>query len=519
MVDRERELEELRRLVVSGRKQLAILYGRRQIGKTHLLSHAWTARTGDAGSSGAGRGEGGNAHGGGADGGAATRVFYFLAAALTPDLNRQDLIRELAAWSGRPLDAADYPTWRTVFRELVELAEDGPVVVVLDEFQYLLGGPPTAGAPNAPAGAGGGAGGDEVTSQLVAVWDRAPQSLPLTLVLSGSEVSTMAHLHAGGEPLYGRVTWAAQLHAFDYFDAARMAPWLGPRDRCLLYGICGGTPRYLAALVEGEDLADGVTRTFVSPHGEVHLQMLTLIEQEKGIRQPAEYRAVLSAVAAGATQLNEIAGATHLEEHVVRRALAVLGDLGVVDARRNHGAGAKAPYRHRIVDNAVAFWHHFLVPSRSRLATDEPAEVWRARVAPFLDTYMGRPFEAVVRQAYLRHHARWGLPQAREWGQWEGRDRERESVEVDIAARLDDGRLLTGEIKWSSSPHGAGLHSGVLGKLARLAAAGQAWAHDADDAVFLYASAAGFTAEMQALAAADSRIRLVTLEDLYRTDG
>ncbi len=470
LVDREREVAELRRLAASGRKQLAILYGRRQIGKTHLLSHVWDE---DA------------------------RLFYFLAAALTPDLNRHDLVRELAAWSGRALDPIDYPSWRTVFREILSLAEEGPLIVVLDEFQYLL------------------ADGDEVTSQLVAVWDRAPRALPLTLVLSGSEVSTMAHLHAGGEPLYGRVTWAAQLHPFDYRDAARMAPWLGTRDAASFYGIFGGTPRYVAALHEGESLANGVARTFISPHGEVHLQMLTLIEQEKGIRQPAEYRAVLTAVAAGKTELNEITTTTGLEEHVVRRALAVLTDLGLVRGERNFGAGTKAPYRYVIADHAVGFWHRFLVPNRSRLVAEDPRHFWDLQVARDLDTHMGRPFETTVRQAYARYHGRWGLPAVDTWGRWEGADRERQSVEIDIAARLEDGRLLAGEIKWSSSPHSPGLHTDLLGKLARLAASGQGWAHDVDDAIFLHASAAGFTPEMAALAAADPRIHLLTLHDLY----
>jgi uncharacterized protein len=160
LVDRDFELGELRRLTDSGRKQLGILYGRRQVGKTYLLEHAWENR----------------------------RVFYFLAAALAPELNRRDLLRELGEWVGSALDPVDYPTWRTVFRGLLDLAGEGPLVVVLDEFQYLL------------------AGRDDVTSQLVAVWDRASSALPLTLILSGSEISTMAHLHAGSEPLYGRVT-------------------------------------------------------------------------------------------------------------------------------------------------------------------------------------------------------------------------------------------------------------------------------------------------------------------------
>ena len=41
----------------------------------------------------------------------------------------------------------------------MDLANDGPVVVVLDEFQYILGS-------------------NEVTSHLVAAWDPAPKNLP-----------------------------------------------------------------------------------------------------------------------------------------------------------------------------------------------------------------------------------------------------------------------------------------------------------------------------------------------------
>src|SRR4051812_27835428 len=111
LIDRDEERAALRDLVRSGWKQLAILYGRRQVGKTYLLANAWDE---------------------------ARQPFYFLAAAQTADLNRHDLIRELGDWSGQPLHADDFPTWRTVFRELAALAEHGPVVAVLDEFQYLL---------------------------------------------------------------------------------------------------------------------------------------------------------------------------------------------------------------------------------------------------------------------------------------------------------------------------------------------------------------------------------------------
>lgn len=464
----------LRALAASSRKQLAILYGRRQVGKTYLLTHAWEQRA---------------------------NPFYFLAADFTSELNRQALVRELAEWSGQALEPEDLPGWRAVFRELMQVARERPVVAVIDEFQYLL-------EP------GGG-----VTSELVAAWDRAPQDLPFLLVLSGSEVSTMAHLHAGSEPLFGRVTWSAELQPFDYVDAARMAPWLDRRSKVALYGIFGGTPRFLAALRPGAPLADEVCRTFVDPSGEVHLQLLTLIEQVKGIRDPAMYRSVLTLVASGYTEVADIAQVARLDEHHVRRVLGVLGErLGLVRAERNFAAGKRAPFRYRIADPALMFWHRFVLPNRGRLAratTGSARAVWDTAIAPHLDTYLGGIFETIVRQALRRFPERVGISGVSHLARWEGLDRARAPVEIDLVGEVDEGRLLVGEVKWSSSPCGPSLHVDLVRKVERLALSGQGWANRAADAIYVYVSAAGFTNEFQALARADSRIRLLTLADLY----
>jgi hypothetical protein len=296
-----------------------------------------------------------------------------------------------------------------------------------------------------------------------------------------------------------------------------MAPWLGLRDAAYLYGIFGGTPSYLAALRDGEPLVDGAVRTFVANTGAVHLQLLTLVEQITGVRQPAEYRAVLATVEIGHTELNTIVQAKGLAEHAVRRILEILErQLRLVRGEQNFAAVRRSPFRYRIADNAVAFWHALLVPHRSRLATTADSRAfWHAYIAPRLDTYMGPIFEQIVREAYTRYHERWNLPMARELGRWEGADRLRENVEIDLVGRLDDGRLLVSEIKWSTSPYGVTLHTGLQDKLRRLALSGQGWANEAGDAEYLYVSAAGFTTEMQQFAASNQRIVLRTLDDLY----
>lgn len=473
LVDREAELSELHRLAESREPTLALLYGRRRVGKTYLLDHAWRGR----------------------------RHFYFLAADTTAELNRRELLGELRGLAG-DLEPTDYPSWRNVFRLFADLAQDEPLVVVLDEFQYLL------------------AKDDDIVSQLVAVWDRELRGRPLLLILCGSEVATMERLEAGDSPLYGRWTWAARLRPFDYYDAAAMVPGRGPREAATVYGILGGTPRFLATVKPGDSLGDRVVQSVLSPRGEVHLQLDHIIEQEKGIREAAEYRAVLAAIARGKTKVDEIVEAAGLGDraNAVRR-IALLERLELIERERNFDAAEKAAYQHRIADQAVRFWYRFVQPNRSRLETGGARQVWTRRVEPQLSDYMGKVFERIGREAFTRHHEAWGFPGPLHWARWEGQDRNRRPIEIDLVARLDDGRLLTGEIKWSSQPVDADVHHDLIRDLEDLGRSGQGWAKDAlapeRSAGHLYVSAAGFTEAFRARAGREASIRLLGLEDLY----
>jgi uncharacterized protein len=100
-VDREIELAELRALAERRAPGLALVYGRRRVGKTYLLEHAFSGR----------------------------RVYY-LASDSTPDLNRRELLRELSGQLGRELNPEGYPTWGTVFRLFAALSSEAPMIVV-----------------------------------------------------------------------------------------------------------------------------------------------------------------------------------------------------------------------------------------------------------------------------------------------------------------------------------------------------------------------------------------------------
>ncbi|MFN0072231.1 MAG: ATP-binding protein [Chloroflexota bacterium] len=471
LIDREDESRELLALAETGQPQLAMLYGRRQVGKTFLLSSIWDSRS----------------------------AFYFLAADVTPELNRRELVVELGQFTDQALNPADFPTWRTVYRQLLHTENRTPRIVILDEFRYLLGGA------------------DDAASQLVAVWDREMSGHPTVLVLCGSELSTMERLQQSGSPLYGRMIWSARLHPFDYLDTARMVPHWATREAAVAYGVFGGMPRYLSAINSNESISAAAIRTLISPRGDVHNQLATVIEQESSIREPSTMRAVLAAVAAGRTVINEIAQASGLghQPYLVRRALEMLEHLEIVARERNVASTRRTPYRYYITDNAVRTWHRFIVPNRGRLTTGEPEEIWRERVEPHLNDHMGQVFERIVSQAYSRFHQTWELPGVQDWARWQGHDRNRRSIEIDIVARLDDGRTLTGEIKWSTQPRGLELHNALQRNLEDLAASGHSWATEALVGPRLYVCSGGFTPELQSWAKDRPDIHLLSLADLY----
>ena len=477
LIDREEEQQELRALLDEGTPQLALLYGRRRVGKTYLLTHTWPPE----------------------------RTFYWTASATTPAQNREQLIRDVAAWSGEDLRSEDFPTWRTVFRLLLDLRAPEPVVIVLDEFQYL------GDDPRELAG---------VASELNAAWEQRRAPRALVFVISGSAIRTLEALDAGGAPLHGRLEWKAELRPFNYWYAAQMAAFRSLRDRARAYGIFGGMPRYLAAVKPSRSLADNVARLALAPRGEVRGLIETAIVQEQGLRDIPKYQAILRAIGGGRTQLNEIGQKAGLpSDTTLRDKVERLVGLGYVRQYRNLGAGSTVPFRYRIADPAFAFYYEFVTHYEAALERIDPAQIWRQAIVPQLDGYLGHLFERIAEQAYHRLQLKLRLPVVNEWGGWEGKDRDGKSLELDIAATLTDGRVLTGAVKWNARPLDRKWHFYHLEMLDRLARSGVKWAHAAKDpdAPLLYVAAGGFTNEFQSVARASrEHVYFWTLPDLYK---
>jgi hypothetical protein len=299
-----------------------------------------------------------------------------------------------------------------------------------------------------------------------------------------------------------------------------MAAFRSLRDRARAYGIFGGMPRYLAAVKPSRSLADNVARLALAPRGEVRGLIETAIVQEQGLRDIPKYQAILRAIGGGRTQLNEIGQKAGLpSDTTLRDKVERLVGLGYVRQYRNLGAGSTVPFRYRIADPAFAFYYEFVTHYEAALERIDPAQIWRQAIVPQLDGYLGHLFERIAEQAYHRLQLKLRLPVVNEWGGWEGKDRDGKSLELDIAATLTDGRVLTGAVKWNARPLDRKWHFYHLEMLDRLARSGVKWAHAAKDpdAPLLYVAAGGFTNEFQSVARASrEHVYFWTLPDLYK---
>lgn len=476
LIDRDDERQRLRDLLATGVPQLVLMYGRRRVGKTFLLNRVWGG----------------------------TPAFYFTAAETTPAQNRVALLLAFAEWSGQSLHLEDYPTWRSVFRLLLEHQSPAPFAITLDEFQYL--GEDEAGLR-------------EVGSELNAVWEARRAERPLVLILAGSSLRLLERLNAGGSPLYGRFAWQCHLKPFAYWHAGQLAGFPALRDRALAYGVFGGTPRYLAAIDHRRSLSDNVQALMLDASGEVRDLVRTALLQEQGLRDIPKYQAILRAVGEGCTTLNEIAQSAGLEVGTpLRDKLERLGHLGYVGSSRNFETTSRDPHRFRLTDPALQFFYRFVDPWESALATQGARAVWEQHVRPHLDAHMGHVFERVAQEAYYRRQGALGLPLVREWGRWEGKDRRRLPLEIDIVARLAEGRVLTGAVKWNRAPIGVAVHAHHLDSVRRLSESGVEWAHEAQQqhSPLLYVAAGGFTPEFRQVATASREtVFLWSLDELY----
>lgn len=416
-VDRTHELAALEELW-GPRFQLALLWGRRRVGKTRLIDE-----------------------------------FARHKPAITYQADEGTATEQLARLSDRLLAYRDDPllraqplaNWDAAVATIISHARDAkqaghPLLVVLDEFPRLV-----VSTPRLPS------------LLQAAIEDIRRDDLPLFLVLAGSQIS-LYERHVLHGPLYGRRTWGAQLAPLGYREATAFFPDWDPADRLRAWALLGGIPYYLEQWEPSRSLEWNITNRLLRK-GSVLYDEAELMIKEELSSDAAVYLSVIAAVAGGATRPSDIASRAGLDGRVASRYLDQLRRLHIVEHLAP--AGVSSSSRRgiwRLGDHYLRAWFEFVRANRTDLEAHRPEVVFRSRVRPRLDEFVSRPaFEDAARE-----HARRSVgsdpayPAAATIGAWwgpvpddrhPGGRRTREG-EVDIVGYEGRWLVLAGEAKW-----------------------------------------------------------------------
>lgn len=381
---------------------------------------------------------------------------------------------------------------------LYQLAERERILVVIDEFPYLLGNSPTAIA--------------SALSSVQATIERFRDGSRIKLVLCGSAVAQMESLQAERSPLHGRLQPYA-LAPLDFRDARAFMPELTPVEQLTRFSIAGGMPRYLAAIRTGA-LPTVLAREIVDRNAPLYNEPLTLLQSE--LREPSTYLGLLSVMAGKPADSAALTAGTGLDARALGPYLERLVGLGLVGKRRPVGADPKArSTQYECVDGFLRFWFRFVHPYQATLeaGADSVAHV-RQHVLPELADHTAPEFERALQRWIVQNHST-----ASHVGGWWGpalhaerRAKARFTEEIDAVGIKGKRVIVAGEAKWTTKP----LSYDVLADLERykIPALAQAGFAASEHVPIVLASRGGFSAQLARDAAERPGIRLIDADTL-----
>ncbi|MGM9602470.1 MAG: ATP-binding protein [Faecousia sp.] len=459
---REEELQTMNRRYEKGRFECIVIYGRRRVGKTALINEFCKGKP----------------------------TVYFSALSASSQENLEALSK--AIYTCKNPDSPVAPTYRSyedALDEITAMAKQQRLVFVIDEYPYL------AKAEKS------------FSSRLQHIIDHQWQDSQLYLILCGSSMSFMEYQVLGYEsPLYGRRTAQFKIQALTYREMTQFHPNLSSQDQALLYGVTGGIPHYINKLDVEDDLDEALLENLFSTSSYLFEEPENLLKQE--LREPAIYNSVISAIAGGASRLNEIATKVGLESGVCTKYLKVLLDLGILKKETpiTEKPGKKTIYA--IDDNFFRFWYRFVPRNMSVISAGRMNHVYEQAVKKYYPDYMGLVFEKMC-QEYLSRYAK-DLPILLSTvGQWWGTDpKTRKEVQIDIVGTPVEGNeYLIGSCKYRNEKIG-------MDELELIQKYASVFRKDGLFHYFIF-SKGGFTPALLE-AGEKGEVTLLTLDDLYQ---
>ena len=456
-VGREDELKELNNRYNSDKFECIIIWGRRRVGKTELISKFCKNK----------------------------KAIFFTGIEANDEINFQNFSNSVS----KTLLNTEvlFENWEKAFSFIGERAKKERILLVMDEYPYVAEANRT------------------VSSLLQKFIDHEVKDSKLFIILCGSSMGFMENQVLGYKsPLYGRRTGQIKVEPFDFFDSSKFFKSYSNLEKTLAYGMLGGTPQYLKQFNDGFSIEENVINQLLDKNSYLFEEPTNLIKQE--LREPALYNSIIQGMASGNVRMSDIASFAGIATSTVNIYLKTLMQIGIVKKEVPLDKRLKKKSIYKLNDNLFKFWYRYIPKNISRIQSNLGDSIYKNEIEPDLSTYMGEVFEDISKQYLIRKNGTKELPFIfSEIGSWWGTSPiSKTQEEIDIIAR-DDNNIIFGECKWRNKEIGIDVLKKLMGRSSVL---------DSANKYFYIFSKSGFTNELKNYSKEDRRVYLIKFGDM-----
>ncbi len=448
-IDREQETETLTDEYNREGSSFVVMYGRRRVGKTTLISKFIEKKN----------------------------ALYFLASQESETQNR-NLFKEKAAdfINSDLLRNATVSDWDTIFKAIIETKFDTKPIIIIDEFQYI------------------GKSNNAFSSIMQRIWDTLLKDKSVMLILCGSLITMMKEQTLEySSPLYGRRTAQIRLKQIPFSYYEKFFPNKTSKELVEMYSVTGGVPKYIESFRDEKDIYSAIKKHVLNPSSYLYDEPHFLLQQE--VTEIGSYFSLIKTIAAGNSKLSAIASALEVQQTSLTKYLKTLMDLDILErevpiTEENPDKSKKGLYK--IKDNFIKFWFAFVYPNLSFLESGNAQIVMDKIKKRFVSGQVSFVYEDVCRQKMWQMNADEKCPFTfskigRYWDK---------NTEIDIAAIEPESKeLILGECKYWKEPVGINVLSALEEKAKTVS-----WNKADRKTWFVLFSTGGFTPELKELA-------------------
>lgn len=352
LIGRRTELDQLNRAYANGGFQLAVVSGRRHIGKTFLISEFAKNKP----------------------------AVYFSA----KEVNDRCNLNAFAAALGCPDE--HFENWDKAFDYFGSSLGDKRMMLIIDNFTDAC-----------------------ITGRVFAMAlqkniEKHFRSKGLFLLICGNHATTLEREVLGNKAsLHDDVTLTIHLDCLSYQEACPFMCGFSDEDKVRLYSCIGGTPLYLKQIDFNESFEENIIRLFLQPTGLIFNDIFMILRKE--LIGPVVYNSILRSIANGKTHLRDIVEEIGEEKTKVSKYCKVLMDMDILGRTVPYGKDAensrKNPYYFK--DNAHLFWYRFVFDNDLAIAKGEGAKLAGDKVfGSTLKTHIANlTFDKICSQYYV----------------------------------------------------------------------------------------------------------------------